>query len=176
MAGCWCQSRTSKPAHLLMPSHGLGAHGSQLDTAPSVIQGLIWPLFRSASSLPGPEIGPGDSETKKKCPCPWGVHVLHVQSCLCKVIMPTPPVPIKLAFRPRGRALPRSLTQFHLIRFAPIGQSAKIILDLASVMPCPSSRSRLHVIRECDKPACYVFITVWDNTVQLQAKDRAWRH
>lgn len=84
-----------------------------------------------------------------------------------KLWLPTHPVPRKLGFSPCCRAFHRSLTQFHLTRFPPLGRSAKIILDLASAMPCPLSPSWLHVNRECDKPACYVFIAVPDNSAGL---------
>ena len=56
------------------------------------------------------------------------------------------------------------LDSFYLIMSPPLGHAAKIILDLASVVPRPPSPSRLHVICDCDKPACYVFIAVPDNS------------
>lgn len=69
-ADATCQSKTCTSAHLSIPSHGFGAKVSQPGTASSFIQGLIQQLFLSASSMPGPEAGPGDPETKQEDPCP----------------------------------------------------------------------------------------------------------
>lgn len=88
-ADATCQSKTCTSAHLSIPSHGFGAKVSQPGTASSFIQGLIQQLFLSASSMPGPEAGPGDPETKQEDPCPQQTCTLYLQSCICKVVMPT---------------------------------------------------------------------------------------
>lgn len=97
-ADATCQSRTSTSAHPLITSHGFGARVSQPGTASSFIQGLIQQLFLSASSMPGPGVGSGDPEARQEGFCPRKTCTLYLQSCICKVMTPTPSYSQEVSF------------------------------------------------------------------------------
>lgn len=59
--------------------------------------------------MPGPEVGLGDPETKPEGPCPQGAYTLHLQSCICKVMMPTPFCSQEVSFLTQSQGLAQVL-------------------------------------------------------------------